>query len=397
MPRTQRNGRLLRHIVMIRRSVGTRLAATTSSGYVGIPGAAKWLRAHATSARSWIRLLAVCAVAMVVASLIIPLLTPEPFENSASGMRTRLEELIDADLDQDHGAYAETVVTLLALDPDNRVAKASVHTWLRSRKALDAPTFRGPDGQSVTDMNSSIKPSYAGLTVDLRIDFSLSQEVHVPFRLSELIRPDGAETTADIPANTSSTNFPQDVWAFQGSATMSLPNGISVSAPGAPAARRFDMPLALGFCRDDRLQQWQLESQPARSAWPNYGPGSAAFSEITVVHALLGRPVSFWLFVYVLGVTPLILGCAYIVGRRSGAANESIAALSLAATLLSLLAIRQVVTPAEIHGITRLDHLLGLQLVCLIAVFAWITTSVQATDDDSAAALPQSPTGKTSI
>ena len=91
-------------------------------------------------------------------------------------------------------------------------------------------------------------------------------------------------------------------------------------------------------------------------------------------YAVLDRPVNVWLFVYTIGLTPMILGCAYLVSQRRHA-DESAAALSLAATLLSLLAIRQVVTPAEIHGPTRLDRLLGLELVLLVVLFTWKATS----------------------
>ena len=151
---------------------------------------------------------------------------------------------------------------------------------------------------------------------------------------------------------------------------MFLPYPVNVSAMDSP--RRYDeMPLAIGFAKDDRLDQWQLDSRPALTT--DHGVGGQ-HNYIADTNAVLDRPVNVWLFVYTIGLTPMILGCAYLVSQRRHA-DESAAALLLAATLLSLLAIGQVVTPAEIHGLTRLDRLLGLELVLLVVLFTWKATS----------------------
>ena len=96
--------------------------------------------------------------------------------------------------------------------------------------------------------------------------------------------------------------------------------------------------------KDPRLGQWELVSKPTATVtyYPSPNPPYAYAS----VDAHLIRPWSDKLFVY-----------------------------SLAETFLSLLTIRQLVAPVDIQGITPLDHILGLELVLLIAIFAFSETT----------------------
>ncbi|WP_328618093.1 hypothetical protein OHS18_20300 [Amycolatopsis sp. NBC_00355] len=73
------------------------------------------------------------------------------------------------------------------------------------------------------------------------------------------------------------------------------------------------------------------------------------------------RSWSYWLFVYSIGLTPVLIGARfYVRTRRRGAVakSDNASAMELAAALIALLALRQVFVPAEISGLTRLDLLL---------------------------------------
>ncbi|WP_394618374.1 hypothetical protein JNUCC0626_04540 [Lentzea sp. JNUCC 0626] len=68
---------------------------------------------------------------------------------------------------------------------------------------------------------------------------------------------------------------------------------------------------------------------------------------------------------------PAVIGLSFYFRTRRRATGDSSAAMELAAALLALIALRQVFVPTDISGLTRLDFLLGVQLLvvcCLMAV-----------------------------
>jgi hypothetical protein len=279
---------------------------------------------------------------------------------TAAAVGTDLDDQMYSDPSAEHTPFARVIITFRAVDPDNRTAKALASIRFADRN-LDPVTFTNGDGCHLRVVDGSVQPAddcpIRGGDGSPNLDYNAKPlDLFLAFGAGE----------------PSPTAFPQDQWVFDASAWLHLPYPVYVPAQDSPH-RYGDMPLAIGFARDDRLEQWNLETRPMLTTDYVVGPSSQHF-QVAKPYAVLSRPVNVWLFVYAIGVTPLILGCAYLVSQRRHT-DESAAALSLAATLLSLLAIRQVVTPAEIHGLTRLDRLLGLELVVLVLVFTWRTTS----------------------
>ena len=107
----------------------------------------------------------------------------------------------------------------------------------------------------------SLTPDYNARPIDLYVSINY-QDVHIPIRIADALEPGDENMVVDIPGDVSPTTFPQDRWVFDARAWLSLPYPVNVSAMDSP--RRYDeMPLAIGFAKDDRLDQWQLDSRPA--------------------------------------------------------------------------------------------------------------------------------------
>jgi hypothetical protein len=178
----------------------------------------------------------------------------------------------------------------------------------------------------------------------------------------------GKTVTADIPASVSTADFPQDKWQFKLDGALNVPPGIIATAGEASNGPAYDflVPLHMQFGQDPGVGQWHM----ARTdKFGDVDPADEHLVTEADAKAVLGRTSDVLLFVYVVAFTPLLLGAVYLTNFRRGK-DDMVAALSLAAVLLSLLTLRQVVTPSDIQGITRLDRLLGLELLVVIAAFS---------------------------
>ena len=86
------------------------------------------------------------------------------------------------------------------------------------------------------------------------------------------------------------------------------------------------------------------------------------------------RPAHVRFFVYGVALAPLLLGLSAALHWLSDRSSRS-APIELGAALLALLPLRDVLVPDDIPGITRLDHLLGAEVV-LIAVAVAVVTAM---------------------
>jgi hypothetical protein len=330
-----------------------------------------WLTGEIHSPGGWVRLSAIVAVLAVLVSILAPTLRWEEKDTARTAVLEHPHSVAA------RSPYAEVTISLHSFDPTLHEATATVSVDFVDDGNIFT-NFSNP-GSSSLSPDGSDQPKVVGTwglpkdapeSITLHLNWRSGEPTRISIPLSDAVA-DGHFYDDDvrIPAVTTPTKFPQDRWEFHGTARLVLPTGVTVPSTGA-GARSNDLPLAIAFKRDDRLDQWYLMGDPTTSP-PKDGSPSDLRADIS---ADLSRPLNTVLFVYVISLAPLLVGSAYLVGRR-GSADETPAALSLAASMLSLMAIREVLTPNDIEGLTYLDRLLGLELVVLVAVFAHTTTA----------------------
>ena len=331
-----------------------------------------WLTGEIHSPGGWVRLSAIAAVFAVLVSILAPTWRWEEKDTARRALELHPDSVAAQSL------YAEVTIALHSFNPTLHEATASVLVeFIDGGKVVT--NFLSPGSSSLSSDGSDRHgeevrswgfPKDALESMTLYLDWRSGEPTRISIPLSDAIA-DGQfyDDEVHIPAVISPTKFPQDRWEFHGAARLVLPAGLTVPSTGADA-RSNELPLAIAFKREDRLDQWYLMGDPTTSP-PKGGSPSDLRADIS---ADLSRPLNTVLFVYVISLAPLLVGSAYLVGRR-GSADETPAALSLAASMLSLMAIREVLTPNDIEGLTYLDRLLGLELVVLVAVFAHTTTA----------------------
>lgn len=108
------------------------------------------------------------------------------------------------------------------------------------------------------------------------------------------------------------------------------------------------------------------------------------------VGVVFSRQTHVRLFVYGVALAPLLLGLSAALHWLSDRNSRS-APIELGAALLALLPLRDVLVPDDIPGITRLDHLLGGEVV-LIAVAVAVVTAITLWRRATAASPADPPT-----
>jgi hypothetical protein len=107
------------------------------------------------------------------------------------------------------------------------------------------------------------------------------------------------------------------------------------------------------------------------------GLGHAAYKE-TFFEIDVSRPASFSIFVFAVALLPLMIALAFVGKARDhqSSRTDSTSPLELAAALLALLALRQVLTPTNVSSITLLDRILAaeLALILLLTLFVYLKT-----------------------
>lgn len=145
--------------------------------------------------------------------------------------------------------------------------------------------------------------------------------------------------TVTVTAQTNPQAFPDDSYVVR----------LEVTSTGAP--------VSVSMLPNPSLADWRL------SALDNCGG---------CVGLVFQRPAHVRFFVYGVALAPLLLGLSAGLHWLSDRASRS-APIELGAALLALLPLRDVLVPDDVPGITRLDHLLGGEVVVIAVAVAVVT------------------------
>jgi hypothetical protein len=343
----------------------------------------------------WILWSCLVVVAICVVSFVIPTLwphTPFTYEQRDEQLRRAVDSTVGTDAPRGFAS-----ISVESLDAARHTARCNVAIRIEHGAAR---LVSATDGSLVYDAQGSLRKEFQGKSFTFQlmsIDAGWSERIPLSLDSAGDYRK---AVILDVPAEVSPTRFPQDQWRFSVFGDLFAPEGIAFRDAATPGVQ-WDgvIPLAVTFIQAPQLEQWEMSVtgdvgivSPAGVAEPPYWLGSLAPSQgwSSSAGSVMTRPFDVWLFVYAIAALPLILGGGYLFRQRR-ADRDSGAALSLAATLLSLLTLRQVVTPVDIQGITRLDRLLALELAVLIAAFAMTAILAPANQTEPGPVLTRPP------
>lgn len=180
------------------------------------------------------------------------------------------------------------------------------------------------------DLLVSLDPSANGSAVGLTLTGPDGTAIEVALPPS---------STVPISAETNPQAFPDDSYVVRA----------TVASTGAP--------VSVSIQPNPSLVDWRM------STLDNCGG---------CVGMVFQRPAHVRFFVYGVALAPLLLGLSAALHWLNDRASRS-APIELGAALLALLPLRDVLVPDDIPGITRLDHLLGGEVVLIAAAVAVVT------------------------
>ncbi|WP_410676977.1 hypothetical protein [Amycolatopsis sp. cmx-4-68] len=281
------------------------------------------------------------------------------------------------------------LVTVNSLDPVERKLKSTLSVV--ARPSREAPLFVDENGRPVFDSYAQrLRPEFAEMNLTFHVDSITSQAVEVPYPLKDAVDllgiPRNRGVDVSIPADVDPANFPNDMYSIDLDVFMSMPRGLyaapPVDTPGDRArSGSYLLPVEFGIAAADQLGRWVLDTDRTIShAQPLMQGGSS-------IDAAFGRGWSYWAFVYAVSLMPAVIGLGFAVRTRRQDGfdgSDTSAAMELATALLALIALRQVFVPADIVGLTRVDILLGVQLlaVCWLIAAAYVQGSKSSNNAD---------------
>lgn len=157
---------------------------------------------------------------------------------------------------------------------------------------------------------------------------------------------------------------------------LSVPEGVTL--PTLVKAKRLERKLLLAVnyvTLDETLRDWVLVAQ-SNERQPFYISRGYAERIPSLIHSIqlvVERGDKTLAFIYSIFSIPALLVASYLVarrrsaGRRADADDSRTSPLELAAALLAVITLRQVLIPADITGFTTLDKLLGIQVAAIAA------------------------------
>jgi hypothetical protein len=132
-----------------------------------------------------------------------------------------------------------------------------------------------------------------------------------------------------------------------------------------------EFPVVFGVARDDRLGRWNLTTDRVVAGGVETFSHNGGRYYSARLKAEFSRGWAYWAFIYAVSLMPAMIGLSFFVRTRRGvSANDTSAAMELAAALLALIALRQVFVPTDVVGLTRLDFVLGVQLLAVCWLMA---------------------------
>lgn len=289
------------------------------------------------------------------------LLPYEDFDHNESAVHLA----VDAHMYKTRTPPLRFIVTATSLNPVDRRIQATLTLVPQARDRT--PLLVDANGKSV-EQAGVLRPEFAEAKLKVVLRNSFFGETTVLYALATVVDPLGSEdalsVTASIPADVDPTQFPNDSYSLGLTVTVFLPPGVDAASPEwaggvVPVGARTDVSAAFGIALDDRLGRWDLDTEAIVSS----GIGANITAE-------LSRGWAYWAFIYSVSLMPAVIGLSFFVRTRRRGAGDTSAAMELAAALLALIALRQVFVPTDIVGLTRLDFVLGVQLLAVCWLMA---------------------------
>ncbi|GAA3001862.1 hypothetical protein LV75_003529 [Actinokineospora diospyrosa] len=281
---------------------------------------------------------------------------------------------------RDHAAVGPVppvrfLVTITGVNPVERRINATV--TVKATEYEDRPVFVDSDGRPVVDPKTGeLRAEFADLNLTVTLYGTWLDDAVVSYPLAKVLAPSTLTSgvSVAIPAEVDPSRFPNDLYSLDLSVTAFLPLQVGVTSADTqqhPTAAHGSIPVMFGVAVDNRLSQWDFDTDmPVTNS-----RGPTGLQDIAIV---LGRGWTSWLFIYAVSLMPAIIGAAFAIRTRNrrGTAGDASAAMELAAALIALIALRQVFVPTDIAGLTRLDYLLGIQVLGV----CWLMASIYLRD-----------------
>lgn len=284
---------------------------------------------------------------------------------------------------------------LLTLTSVNPAERTITGTLSMARTVANQPVFYDRGGRRVVDpVTHRLRPEFADANLTVLLDggpASAQAEVSYPLsgiEESALTAPlTPRQVSVTIPADVDPTAFPNDAYTLDLSVRAYLDSRLVLAGadgeppvvdPAVPLPAITRVSVMVGIAADDRLGSWNVDTDRTITTsmvlTETGDPGTFGSTDVSV-----SRPWSYPAFVYAISLMPAVIGLGFFVRTRHrtpDASGDTAVAMELAAALLALITLRQVFVPADISGLTRLDLLLGVQLlvVCWLMAVTYVRT-----------------------
>ncbi|GHH28655.1 hypothetical protein GCM10017774_03210 [Lentzea cavernae] len=173
---------------------------------------------------------------------------------------------------------------------------------------------------------------------------------------------------------------------------MTLQSTARPDASFSASSQTRNLPVGFTFAVDGRLGQWAVDKDYTDQI---KNPVSTSTTPLPGFKVLFSRPLPFAAFVYAVSLMPALIALSFWVRtrRRGAGTRDTSAALELASALLALIALRQVFVPTDIIALTRLDFVLGVQLlaVCWLMAVTYVAEPPPAIPEKLATGKPRLP------
>lgn len=308
---------------------------------------------------SWGLVLATVVVFCGTLAFVVP--WPLNQEARYASVWSELDERIRAETAMSSEPFANIVLDVAAVDPGERkldvnvIARFYGHDFYR--QLVD-----GQGKQVALPAKPVTETDYPRMQLTILPGF-FAEPVYVYIPISKMSSE--TEVQGSIKLDARPQAFPNDIYDLSAaSATLELPAGVFYKTGDGTARLVSYLSFGIALSQGDRLVDWTVRPGYAISRTDKY------FPQIADLGGSVRRPLDYTFSVYSVAAAPLLLGLAAAVESRRRFRETSRAApsLELAASLLALLTLRQVLVPTDIPGITWLDRLLAIEVVAIVAL-----------------------------
>lgn len=267
-------------------------------------------------------------------------------------------------------------MTTNSLDPAERRVQATL--TIVSPGFERGPKFFDVNGEPIAEAGE-VRPEFADSKLTIEVSTSRFGTTTISPPLADVVDPPGSKNSSKadltIPVDVDPAQFPNDSYSLGLSITVTLPPNVFTTPPPKTESVQLPVigpeysavPFVFGLAADNRLGQWVL------SAAPTTDSVRIGVLDIAYVNGEFGRGWTYWAFIYSVSLMPAVIGLSFFVRtrrKRGISAGDASSAMELAAALLALIALRQVFVPTDIVGLTRLDFVLGVQLLAVCWLMA---------------------------